>query len=275
MAENPSDLKYSKEHEWLKTERDVGIVGITDFAQHQLTDIVFVDLPEKGKKVEQGKPMAVIESVKSVSDVFSPVTGEVIEVNEKLRDNPEFINKDPYGAGWLVKIKVESSEDSLLSAGKFREDLFYRLNVIPIHVTPLEDRKEDIKLLVDHFIQKFNVENNRNVLGIDQSALNLLLSYHWPGNVRELENVIERAVVTGSSDTLTEDDFPIELALGRVGENVPNLKIPMRLEEGSKYLILKTLEKYNGNKTRAAEALGVSARTIRNKLMEYGLAEKT
>ena len=162
-----------------------------------------------------------------------------------------------------------------IAKGKFREDLFYRLNVIPIHVTPLEERKEDIKLLVDHFIQKFNAENNRNVVGIAPSAFNLLLGYHWPGNVRELENVIERAVVTGRFDTLTEDDFPIELSLGRVADDVPSLKIPMRLEEGSKYLILKTLEKFNGNKTRAAEALGVSARTIRNKLMEYGLAGKS
>lgn len=185
------------------------------------------------------------------------------------------------GSGTPISVDVRIIATSnrnlkeFIAKGKFREDLFYRLNVIPIIMTPLEERKEDIKLLVDHFIQKFNVENNRNVIGIDQSALNLLLSYHWPGNVRELENVIERAVVTGNSDTLTEDDFPIELALGRVGENVPSLKIPMRLEEGSKYLILKTLEKYNGNKTRAAEALGVSARTIRNKLMEYGLAENT
>ncbi len=185
------------------------------------------------------------------------------------------------GSGTPISVDVRIIATSnrnlkeFIAKGKFREDLFYRLNVIPIHMTPLEDRKEDIKLLVDHFIHKFNVENNRNVVGIDQSAFNLLLNYHWPGNVRELENVIERAVVTGNSDTLTEDDFPIELALGRVGENVPNLKIPMKLEEGSKYLILKTLEKYNGNKTRAAEALGVSARTIRNKLMEYGLAEKT
>jgi len=185
------------------------------------------------------------------------------------------------GSGTPISVDVRIIATSnrnlkeFIAKGKFREDLFYRLNVIPIHMTPLEDRKEDIKLLVDHFIQKFNVENNRNVIGIDQSAFNILLSYHWPGNVRELENVIERAVVTGSSDTLTEDDFPIELALGRVGEDVPSLKIPMRLEEGSKYLILKTLEKFNGNKTRAAEALGVSARTIRNKLMEYGLAGKS
>lgn len=108
---NPSDLKYSKEHEWVKVEGNIGIVGVTDFAQKQLTDIVFVELPEKGKKVEQNKHMAVIESVKSVSDVFSPVSGEIIEVNKKLMDNPDIINRDPYGEGWIVKIKITNKEE--------------------------------------------------------------------------------------------------------------------------------------------------------------------
>ncbi len=107
---SPADLKYSKEHEWIKVKGDIGIVGVTDFAQEQLTDIVFVDLPEKGKKAEAGKQIAVIESVKSVSDVFSPVNGKVIEVNEQLRDSPEIINKDPYGEGWMVKIRIENKD---------------------------------------------------------------------------------------------------------------------------------------------------------------------
>jgi glycine cleavage system H protein len=125
--ENPADLKYSKEHEWVKVEGDVGVIGVTDFAQKQLTDIVFVELPDKGKKVEKDKQMAVIESVKSVSDVFSPVRGEVIEVNEKLKDNPDVINKDPYGEGWIVKVKIENKDElnDLMSAedyGKFIEE---------------------------------------------------------------------------------------------------------------------------------------------------------
>jgi len=119
--ENPVDLKYSKEHEWIKIEGDIGIIGVTDFAQKQLTDIVFVELPEKGKKVEQNKPLGVIESVKSVSDVFSPVTCEVVEVNEKLKDNPDIINKDPYGEGWIVKVKIENRDElnDLMSADEY------------------------------------------------------------------------------------------------------------------------------------------------------------
>ncbi len=116
--ETPTDLKYSKEHEWVKVDGDIAVVGVTDFAQQQLTDIVFVELPEKGKKVEQNKQLAVIESVKSVSDVFSPVSGEVVEVNEKLKDNPETINKEPYGEGWIARVKLEDKGqlDGLMSA---------------------------------------------------------------------------------------------------------------------------------------------------------------
>lgn len=158
-----------------------------------------------------------------------------------------------------------------IAEGRFREDLFYRLNVIPIHLPPLEERIEDIPNLIDHFIDKYNSENGRIIKGIEAPALRMFMKYHWPGNVRELENLVERAVVTSKSDYLTEDDFPVELALGRVGDDVPGLRVPMRLEEGNKYLILKTLEKYNGNKTKAAEALGITTRTIRNKLQEYSV----
>jgi glycine cleavage system H protein len=122
---NPADLKYSKEHEWIKIEGDIGIIGVTNFAQEQLTDIVFVELPDKGRKVEVGKQMAVIESVKSVSDIFSPVDGEVIEINEKLKDNPETINNDPYGEGWIVKIKMENKDglNSLMSAEDYEKSI--------------------------------------------------------------------------------------------------------------------------------------------------------
>lgn len=121
--ENPSDLKYSKEHEWVKIEGDICVIGVTYFAQKQLTDIVFVELPEKGKKVEVGKQMAVIESVKSVSDVFSPVSGEVVEVNEKLKDNPDIINKEPYGEGWIAKVKIENMGelDGLMSSKEYSD----------------------------------------------------------------------------------------------------------------------------------------------------------
>ncbi|MBW2989611.1 glycine cleavage system protein GcvH [Candidatus Woesearchaeota archaeon] len=121
--EFPEDLRYSKDHEWVKKEGDSFIVGVTDFAQKQLTDIVFVELPEKGKKAEAGKQLAVIESVKSVSDVFSPITGEVAEANEKLSDSPDIINKDPYGEGWIAKLKADDEKEleGLMPAGEYKK----------------------------------------------------------------------------------------------------------------------------------------------------------
>lgn len=102
----PGTLRYTKEHEWLRTEGEIGVVGITDYAQGELGDIVFVELPETGKKVESGKSFGTIEAVKAVSDLYAPVSGEIVEVNAALKDNPEVVNKDPYGAGWMVKIRI-------------------------------------------------------------------------------------------------------------------------------------------------------------------------
>lgn len=105
---NPADRKYSKDHEWAKDEGNGFILmGITDFAQEQLTDIVYVELPAVGRKVRQSEPVAVVESVKSVSDVYAPLSGEVIEVNSTLEQQPELINQDAFGDGWIVKMKID------------------------------------------------------------------------------------------------------------------------------------------------------------------------
>jgi len=103
----PNDLKYTSEHEWVRVEGDVATVGITDYAQDQLGDIVFVELPEEGSGVEKGETFGVVESTKSVSDLYAPVSGQVLEANDPLLDSPEIINEDPYGEGWLVKIKIK------------------------------------------------------------------------------------------------------------------------------------------------------------------------
>jgi len=111
---NPTDRRYTREHEWVIDNGDgTVVIGITDHAQELLTDIVFVELPEIGKQVKQMEAVAVVESVKSVSDVYSPVTGEVIEANQKLEQNPELINQDPYGKGWIAKLRMEQPEELL------------------------------------------------------------------------------------------------------------------------------------------------------------------
>ncbi|TVR19514.1 MAG: glycine cleavage system protein GcvH [Balneolaceae bacterium] len=120
----PDDLKYTKEHEWVRDNGDGTVtVGITDFAQGELGDIVFVELEPEGSEFEQDDVFGTVEAVKTVSELFSPVSGEIIEINELLEDDPELVNNDPYGDGWMVKIKVsDSSElDTLLSVDDYKE----------------------------------------------------------------------------------------------------------------------------------------------------------
>lgn len=125
MGENPADLKYTKEHEWVRVEGETGTVGITDYAQKSLTDIVFVEIPEVGKKLEVNKSAAIVESVKSVSDVFAPASGEIIEANKELADKPQLVNQDPYGQGWIFKMKISSPKelDNLMTKEQYGEYL--------------------------------------------------------------------------------------------------------------------------------------------------------
>jgi len=118
----PEELRYTEEHEWIRIEDTTGTVGITDYAQHELTDIVFVELPRPGAKVEQGKPFGTVEAIKAVSDLYSPVDGTVAEVNGDLEAHPEWVNQDPYGKGWMVKITMSDPMQGtkLLSAKDYR-----------------------------------------------------------------------------------------------------------------------------------------------------------
>jgi len=120
---SPGDRKYTREHEWVKVEGDTGTVGITDYAQDQLGDIVFVDLPEPGTAVTAMQKFGEIESVKAVSELFSPVTGEVTERNDGLNDNPQWVNDSPYDEGWMVKVKLSSEPDGLMSADEYEKFL--------------------------------------------------------------------------------------------------------------------------------------------------------
>lgn len=118
MSKIPEDLKYAKSHEWVRTEGGVATIGITDFAQSELGDVVYVELPEVGRALQVGEPFGTVESVKTVSDLYSPVSGQVIEVNPALGARSELINSDPYGEGFMLKVQVAepSSDDHLLDA---------------------------------------------------------------------------------------------------------------------------------------------------------------
>ncbi len=118
---SPSDRSYSKEHEWVIVDGDIATVGITDFAQDQLGEVVYVDLPGAGDVVAAGEAFGEVESVKSVSELYAPVSGEIVEVNDALADTPETVNADAYGGGWMIKVKLEnpSQVDELLSAAEY------------------------------------------------------------------------------------------------------------------------------------------------------------
>jgi len=114
----PTDYRYTKQHEWIQAKGDVGTIGITDYAQHELGDVVFVELPKPGTKVAAGKSFGTVESVKAVSEIYSPVSGEVVETNNDLHNSPEKLNSDPHGAAWLIKVKLANPAEvnSLMDA---------------------------------------------------------------------------------------------------------------------------------------------------------------
>ncbi|NCB07316.1 MAG: glycine cleavage system protein GcvH [Bacteroidia bacterium] len=121
----PADLKYTPDHEWIRVEGDVAVVGITDFAQGELGDVVFVEIETVGEELEKGETFGTVEAVKTVSDLFMPVGGEVLKMNEALADEPELVNKDPYNAGWMIKVKISdvSELEGLLSADGYEKML--------------------------------------------------------------------------------------------------------------------------------------------------------
>jgi len=122
MSTYPEEFRYTKDHEWVKPEGGIGMIGITDHAQNELGDIVYVDLPKIGTRLEKGKSLGSVESVKAVSDIFSPVSGEVTEINELLTTKPEMLNADPHGAAWLVKIRLSNPAEVqlLMSAADYQ-----------------------------------------------------------------------------------------------------------------------------------------------------------
>lgn len=119
----PTDYRYTKEHEWIKVQGGVGTVGITDYAQHELGDVVYVERPKVGAKLEANQPFGTVESVKAVSEIYSPVSGEVVEVNTALENEPEKINRDPHGAAWIMKIKLSNTKelDGLMDAAAYEK----------------------------------------------------------------------------------------------------------------------------------------------------------
>ena len=162
-----------------------------------------------------------------------------------------------------------------IQKGTFREDLFYRLNVVPIYLPSLRERREDIPLLVDYYLRKYSFENNAIVKSIDKEAMDYLCQYNWPGNVRELRNIIQRAVVMGSHEVLRLEQFNCLFTHQDMERSGSTLTAGKAIEDVERDLIYSTLEKTGGNKTKAAELLKITTRTLRNKLHRYDEESKS
>ncbi len=187
---------------------------------------------------------------------------------------------EPVGSEKTIKVDVRlitaTSRDleSLVSQGKFREDLYYRLNVIPIFLPPLREREEDIPALIEYFLTKFNNEHNRSV-HLDKNALQVLMNYEWPGNVRELENTVERLVIMSTSDIIAPPDLPDALSVRRLKGLSKAVSLITNIEEIEKINIREALEKTGWVQARAAKLLGITPRQIGYKIKKYGLEEKS
>jgi two-component system, NtrC family, response regulator HydG len=190
---------------------------------------------------------------------------------------------EPLGSTRTVKvdIRIITASNRMLKEevkkGTFREDLFYRLNVVPVNLPPLRDRKEDIQLLMEHFLKIYNEKNSRTVQGFHPRALDAMMRYSWPGNIRELENVVERAVILARDDYIPFSELP-EAIREEAGESYTahvreGLQPGITIREMEKELIIKTLEDNEGNRTRSARILGITRRTLQHKLKEYSIEQ--
>jgi len=180
-----------------------------------------------------------------------------------------------------VRLITATNKDlsQLLRRGEFREDLYYRINVVPIMIPPLRERKEDIPTLVDHFIRKFNAENNKNIKGVSKEALELMIHYEWPGNVRELENLIERLTALTSNETIQADELPLDLLhtpkINGLKESIFDRKVSFLKaeEEFERGIILDALKRSNYVQAHAAEMLGISRRILKYKMDKLGIIQ--
>ena len=208
-----------------------------------------------------------------ISEIKPPLQAKLLRVLQER----EF---ERVGSGTSIKVDVRivaTTNRNLkeqIEKGEFREDLYYRLNVIPMHLCSLSERREDIAQLVNHFLAKYNKENEKAIEGVSEKAMERLMGYGWPGNVRELENYIERAVVICQGQEIREDQLPMDVLTDEPSSRKEGegLQVGWTVREVEQKLILKTLESCSGNRTVAADMLGISSRTLRNKLHEYGLA---
>lgn len=207
---------------------------------------------------------------------------KILRVLQEKRDGTKEFERVGSSKPISVDVRIISASNrdirKAMAEGKFREDLFYRLNVIPISLPPLRDRKEDIPLLADHFLDKFRKRLFKDIPGIEERAMKVLISYDWPGNVRELKNIIERIVTIKQSGMITLDDMPVEILFERSSTPLKKagilMSLPSAKDQLEKQLIKSALIRSGGNQNKAAKMLGIHRNTLFSKMGELGLKKE-
>ncbi|MGH7598271.1 MAG: sigma-54-dependent transcriptional regulator [bacterium] len=216
-----------------------------------------------------------------IGDISANVQTKLLRVLQE-KEISRLGSNDPIKVDVRVITATNRDLEQALANGLFREDLYYRLNVIPIFLPPLRERREDIPLLIDHFIKRYSKMNNKIMLGIAEDALELCATYDWPGNVRELENAIENAIVLGEGETLLAEHLPVTLAMrktameGFAAESDDDFfpggsSYREKMETAEKKILEEAIRQADGNKSEAAKQLGISLRTMRYKIQKYKL----
>ena len=237
---------------------------------HEKGAFTGADRRRDGKFVQADKGTLFLDEIGDTSPAMQVKLLRVLQEHELQRVGGQDVVE--------VDVRLLAATNKVLEdevkEGHFREDLYYRLNVVSLHVPSLRERREDIPFLAEHFLEMYGKKNNRRVAGITPGCMDILLHYPWPGNVRELENAMERGVILMRGDYLDEESLPIPIkkwAEEESGDITAGLEgLPSSLEEAEKLVILKTLDEVDGNKSEAARRLGITRKTLQSKLSKYG-----
>jgi len=239
---------------------------------HEKGAFTGADRRREGRFMQANKGTIFLDEIGEMSSVMQAKLLRVIQDREIQRVGSDFTLKVD------VRILAATNRDLQkdVSAGKFREDLYYRLNVVTLRVPPLRERVEDIPLLAQHFLEKYARKNKKRIKGFTPLAMDMFLKYDWPGNVRELENAVERAVILGLGDYITEKELPLSITKAYPHaeeiEAPPTVsKEPQSLEEAEKEAVLTALKAAGGNKSETARVLGITRKTLHKKLQKYGV----
>jgi len=239
---------------------------------HEKGAFTGADRRREGRFMQANKGTIFLDEIGEMSSVMQAKLLRVIQDREIQRVGSDFTLK--VDVRILAATNRDLQED--VSVGKFREDLYYRLNVVTLRIPPLKERVEDIPLLAQHFLERYARKNKKRIKGFTPLAMDMFLKYDWPGNVRELENAVERAVILGPGDYITEKELPLSITKAyphaeEIDRPPTVSKEPQSLEEAEKDAVLAALEASGGNKSETARVLGITRKTLHKKLQKYGV----